>query len=163
MPRRPGIVGHHGARLALMAAAASLVGTSTVSAQPVQVGIAAAIVGQVAIATPAAPAERQIARKQRVAWGDTIHTRQKSLLQILLLDRSNFSVGANSRMIIDRFVYDPTRGRSVVARVITGAFRFLSGRKNSNSTATITSPVGTIGIRSEEHTSELQSRFGISY
>ena len=133
--------------LVLAAAAVSALGAGSLSAQAVQVGIAAAIAGDVRISTAAAPAERKIVRKQRVAWGDLIRTRSKSQLQILLLDRSNFSIGANTRLRIDRFVYDPVEGRSLVARVLEGAFRFMSGRRNAGSTATIESPIGTIGIR----------------
>lgn len=129
------------------AAAAAAFGAAAVSAQGVQVGIVAAIVGDVRISNAAAPEERKVARKQRVSWGDLVRTRSKSQLQILLLDRSNFSIGANTRIRIDRFVYDPNEGRSFVARVIEGAFRFMSGRENANSTAQVDSPIGTIGIR----------------
>jgi len=132
--------------LAATAAAAAL-SAGTVSAQGVQVGIVAAIVGDVRMSNAAAPEERKVARKQRVSWGDLVRTRKKSQLQILLLDRSNFSIGANTRIRIDRFVYDPSEGRSFVARVIEGAFRFMSGRENANSTAQVDSPIGTIGIR----------------
>lgn len=134
-------------RLALAALALSAGATSLAWAQSVQVGIAAAIVGTVNISNAAAPKERKIARKQRVAWGDTIRTAKKSQLQILLLDRSNFTIGANTRMRIDRMVYDPNAGRSFVGEVFEGTFRFLSGRKNARSSATVGTPVGTIGIR----------------
>jgi hypothetical protein len=134
-------------RLALTALAASALTPGAASAQSVQVGIAAAIVGDVSISNAAAAKERKIARKQRVSWGDTIRTMKKSELHILLLDRSNFTIGSSTRMTIDRFVYDPSEGRSLVARVIEGAFRFMSGSKNDRNSATIESPVGTIGIR----------------
>lgn len=134
-------------RLALAALALSVSVTGVAWSQATQVGIAAAIVGTVNISNAAAPKERKIARKQRVAWGDTIRTAKKSQLQILLLDRSNFTIGANTRMKIDRMVYDPNAGRSFVGEVFEGTFRFLSGRKNSRSTATVGTPVGTIGIR----------------
>lgn len=134
-----------GALLAAAAVAAIAAGAS--AAAPVEVGIAAAIVGDVRLSHAAAAKGNPIARNQRVAWGDVVGTGKKSLLQILLLDRSNFSIGANTRMTIDRFVYDPTQGRSLFARVFEGAFRFMSGAKNVNSTASIDSPIGTIGIR----------------
>lgn len=134
-----------GALLAAAAVAAIAGGAS--AAAPVEVGIAAAIVGDVRLSHASAAKGNPIARNQRVAWGDVVGTGKKSLLQILLLDRSNFSIGANTRMTIDRFVYDPTQGRSLFARVFEGAFRFMSGAKNANSTASIDSPIGTIGIR----------------
>lgn len=134
-------------RASLMTVAVATLAAGATAAAPVEVGIAAAIVGDVRLSNAAAPKERAIARKQHMAWGDNIHTLKQSELQILLLDRSNFTVGANTRMTIDRLVYDPTQGRSFFARVFEGAFRFMSGAKNSNSTAQVDSPVGTIGIR----------------
>jgi hypothetical protein len=132
---------------AALSATAAVLAVAAGAAPPVEVGIAAAVLGDVRMSSAAAPKERPVARKQRVAWGDTVRTQKKSELQILLLDRSNFTIGANTRMTIDRFVYDPTQGRSFFARVFEGAFRFMSGEKNNNSTASISSPVGTIGIR----------------
>ena len=134
-------------RTALMALSATALSPVAASAQTVQVGIASAVVGDARISTTAAPKEHQIVRKERVSWGDTVRTRKKSELHILLLDRSNFTIGSNTRMVIDRFVYDPNEGRSLFARVLEGAFRFMSGAKNDKSTANIDSPVGTIGIR----------------
>ena len=109
--------------------------------------MAAAIKGDVRISSAAAPKERKIARKQRIAWGHIVRTRKKSQLHILLLDRSNFTIGSSTQMVIDRFVYNPDENRSFFGRIIEGAFRFMSGRSTPNSTATIESPIGTIGIR----------------
>ena len=134
-------------RTLLAISAAALLAAGAASAQQTQVGIASAIVGDVRMSSPAVPKERKIARKQRIAWGDIIRTRKKSQLHIMLLDRSTFSIGSNARVVIDRYIYDPNEGRSFFGRVIEGAFRFMSGSNNSNSTATIESPVGTIGIR----------------
>ncbi len=131
----------------LTIAAVSLLAAGGASAQQTQVGIASAIVGDVRMSSPAAPSERKIARKQRIAWGDIIRTRKKSQLHIMLLDRSTFSIGERARVVIDRYIYDPNEGRSFFGRVIEGAFRFLSGSNNANSTATIDTPTGTIGIR----------------
>ena len=134
--------------LAALALSVSTIGMTAAYGQAVQVGIAAAIFGDVRIAVAAAPKkERAVARRQPVAWGDVVSTKKQSQLQILLLDRSNFTIGANARMTIDRFVYDPGQGRSLFARVLEGAFRFMSGARDANSSATIQSPVGTIGIR----------------
>ena len=134
-------------RRTLFTVTAAALAMSASAATPVQIGIAAAVLGDVRMTNAAAPAEHAVLRRQQVAWGDVIRTLKKSELQILLLDRSNFTIGANTRMTIDKFVYDPNQGRSLYARVLEGAFRFMSGEKNSNSTASIDSPVGTIGIR----------------
>lgn len=85
-------------------------------------------------------------RKQRFAWGDLITTEKKSQLQILLLDRSTFGVGARTQVRIDRYVYDPDAGRSGVVTLIKGVLRFFSGIGGDNS-AEVNTPAGRIGIR----------------
>src|SRR6185503_2188187 len=100
-------------------AAALILGTALTAppaaAQRVEVGNAATVVGDVRMSNAAIRTPRKIERRQRLAWGDRIDTAKRSQLQILLLDRSTFGIGANSQVRIDRFVYDPNRGRSVVA------------------------------------------------
>ncbi|MCL6252065.1 FecR family protein [Altererythrobacter sp. KTW20L] len=113
----------------------------------VEVGNAASVVGQVRLGAGPTAQPRQIERRQRIAWGDRIETGRDSQLQILLLDRSTFGMGARSRLTIDRFVYDPNEGRSLFATITQGALRFFSGRSNAADTAEITMPSGRIGIR----------------
>lgn len=111
------------------------------------IGVAASVVKEVKLSNGLAPKGKQVAVKQRIALGDLIQTGKASQLQVLLLDRSSFSIGANAALRIDRFVYDPARGRSTGASVTKGAFRFMSGQKSAANSASITSPVATIGIR----------------
>jgi hypothetical protein len=120
---------------------------SPAAAQRVEVGNAATVVGDVKMSNAAIRSPRKIARRQRLAWGDRIDTGSKSQLQILLLDRSTFGIGANARVQIDRFVYDPNQGRSVFATLAKGALRFFSGRQEGDNRADITTPAGRIGIR----------------
>jgi hypothetical protein len=84
-----------------------------------------------------------------VHLGDAIVSGDQSALQLLLLDQSVFTVGANARVTVDRFVYDPNRGTSdVAASVAKGAFRFMSGHSLSGfGKQAITTPVATIGVR----------------
>jgi len=81
--------------------------------------------------------------------GDVVVSGDKSALQILLVDQSVFTVGANARMTIDKFVYDPSRGASdIAASVAKGAFRFMSGPTLAGQGRNaISSPVATIGVR----------------
>ncbi|GEM_PF-1217131 len=112
------------------------------------VGTSAAVQGQVYVATNGA--ERKAEIKQSIKLQDTIRTKQDSALQILLLDRSTFTVGQNCSMIIDKFVYDPSSDSGEVgATVTTGAFRFMSGNigKKNPTSASISTPSATIGIR----------------
>ncbi|WP_302053809.1 FecR family protein [Sphingomonas tagetis] len=109
------------------------------------VGIAATIVNDVRIKGAAGPQARPAVARQRIALGDQVQTGARSRLQALLLDKSVFTVGADARLTIDRFVYDP-KGGSFSASVAKGAFRFMSGRRGGTGSS-INTPVATIGIR----------------
>ncbi|MDN3645210.1 FecR domain-containing protein [Pontixanthobacter aestiaquae] len=134
-------------RTLFLALAALCVAASPAASAPVRVGIAALVAGDVRISNATITKPTKIARRARLAWGDTLQTKGNSKLQILLLDRSTLTIGSKARLTIDRFVYDPGKSRTSTSTVTKGAFRFMSGRKTGNSKATINSPVGTIGIR----------------
>lgn len=134
-------------RALLMAITALAVSVAPAASAPVQVGIAALVVGDVRLSNGSTKKARKIARRTRLAWGDTLQTKSNSKLQILLLDRSSLTISSNARLTIDRFVYDPGKSRNSSATVAKGAFRFMSGQRTGNSRATVKSPVGTIGIR----------------
>ena len=130
-----------------LAGALALVSGGIAAAQSGAIGVASSVVKEVKLSNAQAPKGKQVVVKQRIALGDLIQTGKASQLQVLLLDRSSFSIGANAALRIDRFVYDPARGRSSGASVTKGAFRFMSGQRSAANSATITSPVATIGIR----------------
>ena len=114
------------------------------------VGINAAIRNKVMVNSATNRTLRPAVLKARVGLGDGIQTAPASVLQLLLLDHSNFTVGANARVTIDRFVYDPSRKASAVgASVAKGAFRFMSGKsmRNMPGKSAITTPVASIGVR----------------
>ncbi len=131
--------------LALLATAApALAQTNTA------IGVNAAIRNQVSMKTSADAAPRPAVLRESVHLGDAISSGPQSQLQVLLRDRSIFTVGANARMTIDKFVYDPARGTGdLAASVAKGAFRFMSGRTLSRTggTTAVTTPVASIGVR----------------
>jgi len=134
-------------KAALFVPALLFLALTPAASAPVQVGIAATVVGDVRMSNATIKKAVKIPRRQRLAWGDMLSTKSKSKLQILLLDRSSLTIGSNAQLTIDRFVYDPGRERSLTATVSKGAFRFMSGRKSKKSSASVSSSVGTIGIR----------------
>jgi hypothetical protein len=136
------------ARTLLAATALTLAGGSFAAGAPEVIGINAAVLNNVRIRPAGTAVARTAVVRQRVALADEVQTGGKSQLQVLLLDKSTFTVGANARLTIDRFVYDPARGaRSVGASVVKGAFRFMSGRPDAKGSSAIRTPVATIGIR----------------
>ena len=114
-----------------------------------QVGVNAAIRNSVQEKQSNDAALRPAVIRAPVHLGDAIVSGDQSALQLLLLDQSVFTVGANARVTVDRFVYDPDRGTSdVAASVAKGAFRFMSGHSlHGFGTRAITTPVATIGVR----------------
>lgn len=127
--------------------AAIALGAVPAQAQQV-IGVSAAVRNDVRNKKVGAPVPRPVQVKDRVALNDQLQTGAKSQLQVLLLDKSVFTVGANARLTVDRYVYDPNRGsRSLAATVAKGAFRFMSGKPDRGISSQIRTPVATIGIR----------------
>lgn len=114
-----------------------------------RVGVNAAIRNEVKMKTAKDAAPRPAVKREPVHLGDLIESGRNSGLQVLLLDRSVFTVGANARMVVDRFVYDPARGTgSVAASVARGAFRFMSGTTARQAgQVSLRTPVASIGVR----------------
>lgn len=130
--------------------AAALIAALPAGANAQAVGINAAIRNKVMTRKAAEQSLRPAVLKARVSIGDQVVTAPASMLQLLLLDRSSFTVGANARVTIDRFVYDPARSASAVgASVARGAFRFMSGKpvRSMPGKTAITTPVASIGVR----------------
>ena len=130
--------------------AAALLTVAVFPASAQTVGVNAAVVNDVRMTTQANPAVHKAVLKERVSLGNDIVTGRASVLQVLLLDHTSFTVGGNARIKVDRFVYDPNRSASSVGlSVAKGAFRFISGKPlhaNPGQSA-IRTPIVSIGIR----------------
>ena len=84
----------------------------------------------------------------RVDIGARVTTGPTGRVQVVLLDETVFTIGPNSDMVIDEFVYDPDLSpRKVSVRVAKGIFRWVTGRVAPKDPAgmKVTLPVGTIG------------------
>lgn len=114
------------------------------------VGVNAAVLNDVNMTTQANPRRHRAVVKERVSLGNAIDTGRASRLQVMLLDRTIFSLGSNSRITVDRFIYDPNRRASAVGlSVARGTFRFMSSKAlHANpGQSGISTPVATIGVR----------------
>ena len=113
-----------------------------------RVGVAAAV-NQDASRTPPGASARTVILGDNLIFRERIETRGDGLVQILLVDGSTFTVGANSDLVIDEFVYDPDAGTGrLVASFGKGVARFVGGKLSKNAGGvTVKTPVGTIGIR----------------
>ncbi len=114
------------------------------------IGVAAAVRGAVNGVAPGQAAGRVIGTGKPVFLNDHITTGPDSRLQILLLDETTFTLGPDSDMVLDEFVYDPkTNAGKVSAKITSGAFRFVTGKvaRKDPSNMKVKLAVGTIGIR----------------
>ena len=111
------------------------------------VGIVGAISGTVKTET------RQLKAGDKIYLNETIYAGASSGTQILLLDQSTFTVGEDSEVVMDTFVFDPeTNDGKIVASVKQGSLKVISGlisKKNPDS-LTVEVPEGTLGSRGTE-------------
>lgn len=71
-------------------------------------------------------------------------------LQVILADETIFTIGPNSDLVLDRFVYDPDTGiGTATAQIIRGMLRFVTGKihRLQPDRFKVRLNVGTIGIR----------------
>jgi hypothetical protein len=114
----------------------------------VTAGVTAAV-NQNAKSIPPGGGVRTIVLGDNVVQNETIETDGAGLVQILLADGTTFTVGPNSSLVIDRFVYDPDANTAQVAASLgRGVFRFIGGRTSKTEGGVqLNTPVGTVGIR----------------
>lgn len=139
---------HFKSNLFTAAGLAALIAAAPLAAQAV--GVTAVVRNNVQVTTVARPVLHKASVRETIAIGNDIVTGGQSMTQLLLLDKTSFTVGANSRIRIDRFVYDPRARQSAVsATVAKGAFRFMSGSalNKGKERSAINTPVASIGIR----------------
>ena len=111
------------------------------------VGIVGAISGKVKTET------RELKTGDKIYLNETIISDLNSGTQILLLDQSTFTLGEDSEVVMDTFIYDPeTNDGKIVASVKQGSLKVISGlisKKNPDS-LTVEVPEGTLGSRGTE-------------
>jgi len=113
-------------------------------------GVAAAVRGDVQVASLSDAVGRQIASGDEIFLGDQVRSGMDSSMQILLLDETVFTIGPDAELVIDEFVYDPvTNAGSMAARIVRGTFRFTTGLvgQEDPESVSIETSLGTIGIR----------------
>lgn len=140
----------------LAAAAAAATGmlppTASAAAPPVA--------GQVGIASAARPGvlsvsnERVVYIGNAVTFGERFRTDSTGVVHILFMDRSSMTLGPNSELVIDEFVFRPEAQQGNIAvNLLRGSLRAVGGFVSKfitplgRSAAQIRTPTATIGIR----------------
>ena len=78
---------------------------------------------------------------------EVIETDARSSTLVVFADETTLTLGASSSLILDSMVYDPDTNQGALSvKLITGVFKFVSGKMNSNSYR-IGAPNSIIGIR----------------
>ena len=89
----------------------------------------------------------------KIFFGDTIISKSKSNAQILFLDQTVLTLGEETELTIDEFVYDPnSQDGSFVSTVKTGTVKFITGQisKKNPDNLEVKVPAGTLGARGSE-------------
>lgn len=112
------------------------------TAQAQQVGTASAV-------NPAATANlKTITIGQSIAHKERIQTKSSGSVQLLFLDKTSMTIGPNSDLTIDEYVYDPSANTGKLAATLSkGALRFVGGQISHNGDAEIKTASALIGIR----------------
>jgi hypothetical protein len=89
----------------------------------------------------------------KIYFGDTIIVKAQSNAQILLLDETALTVGEQSELTIDDFVYDPkSKVGKIVSNIKIGTVRIITGEiSNQNpDNLEVNIPTGSVGARGTE-------------
>lgn len=136
--------------VAVLSGLALLPAALPVAAQQQQAGVAAAVRGRVELAERPGAVGRLVKSGEPIFLGNAIKSGPASGMQIMLLDETTFTIGADSEITIDEFVYDPrTSAGKVTASVAKGVFRFVTGKvaQQDPQNMQVRLPTGNIGIR----------------
>lgn len=132
-------------QLAILAALA--VGALPIkAAHAQQVGTAAAV-------NPAAQARgatgaRTIVIGQSITHKERIQTTSAGSVQLLFLDKTSMTIGPNSDLAIDEYVYDPNSNTGKLAATLSkGVMRFVGGQISHAGNAEVSTPNAVVGIR----------------
>lgn len=115
-------------------------------AQPApNIGVAATVVDK--MEGTVSTNKRVIGQGDKVYKDEVVETGDRGKGQLLFLDETALTVGPNSRVMLDRFVYDPGKTTGTVTMTaVRGVFRFVSGSLPSQAYE-IKTAAGSIGVR----------------
>src|SRR5712691_5037940 len=134
-------------RIALVAGLFLLAGTNPPLAQQ-RVGVSAAV-NPDATGTPPGATPRRLVIGQDVIFNERITTGEAGQTQLMFLDESAMTIGPNSDLTIDQFVYDPKSGTGKLAMSATrGLLRYVGGKLSKQDDAvTLRTSTATLAVR----------------
>jgi trimeric autotransporter adhesin len=116
-------------------------------AEQESVGVTGAVNPQ-AVGQPPAGKIEQLAIGQNVVRNEKISTFNKGQVQLIFSDQSTLTLGENSEIVIDEFVYDPQKqAGSMTATVTTGVLRYVGGKISKKNDVSFLTPSGVVTVR----------------
>ena len=97
-------------------------------------------------------ATRALGLNASVFLNETVSTGAAARLELTFKDNTRLTLGENAKLMLYRYVFNPTAGRGTIRFRVVGALRFLSGQvsKLARSDVSVTTPVAAVGIRGTE-------------
>ena len=95
----------------------------------------------------------KLSNGSKIYYGDTINVNSNSNAQILFLDETVMTVGENTELTIDDFVYDPqTNNGNFVTNIKSGIVKTISGKisEKNPENLKVKMPNGSLGVRGTE-------------
>ena len=116
------------------------------------------IKGEASATTAGTPA-RSLAEGAEIFAGDEVRTGAATRVEINMIDDAKLTLGDNSRLVIDAYVFQPQAKKGNGAlRVVQGVFRATSGKigKLEGAPFRVGMPAATLGIRGTEFWGEVK-------
>lgn len=126
----------------------SLLASTTISGQAAALEPSGSAVNvSPAVSASGSAGSRVLEVKGAVFMGDEIVASPNGLAQIRFIDNTRLVVGPNSRLTVDRFVFNPDNtARQVTITMAKGAFRFISGN-SPHEAYRLRTPTMSLGVR----------------
>ena len=128
-------------------AAFAIFAATPAHSQDIEIGVAAAINPDVT-GTPPDQEKRLLLVGANVFHNERVVTGEKGQTQMLFVDQSALTIGPDSEVVLDEFVYDPdTETGTIVLNATKGLFRLVGGKISKDGPVVLNTPTATIGIR----------------
>ncbi len=88
-----------------------------------------------------------------ILLNDTLRTQADGQLGVIMQDGTRLSLGPNTELKVDRFVYEPADGKfGLLLQMARGALAYVSGKiaQFAPGSVSVETPVGILGLRGTE-------------
>ena len=112
-------------------------------------GAGAQTVGAAGAVNPQAQSGNRVLQVgSNIIFRERISTSTSGSTQVIFIDKTTLSIGPNSNILVDEFVYNPNTGSGRMTVTLTkGAMRMVGGNVTHTEGATIKTPLAVIGVR----------------